>query len=315
MHSFSFESPYMLFLLILIPLIYLIYYLSKNKTTEKAIKFSRLELIKQAAEKKLDYKKLALLILYGVAVLAGVLSLAKPTLITEIPVKSTKLMMVFDVSISMEATDLKPDRLTVAKNTAITFIKKLPKGVKVGLEYFYGNAYIPVEPTIEKQKVIDSLATLDAANLFPGTAIGTALQGAVSSLTIAKKINNNAIIVLLTDGETNQGLDPLDAANLAKNAGIKVFTIGIGSREGAFVRGQILSSLDEPTLMEIARITNGRYYRAESQKQLASIYKQLHSTTFVLEKQKIALQEYFTGVFLFIFLVITYLNFYIFRVI
>ncbi len=247
------------------------------------------------------------------AVITGVLAVARPYAALEVPVHPVKLMMVFDTSISMEAADMTPNRLVSARDTAVEFIKKLPKGVRAGVEYFYGSSYVAVSPTDDHEKIISSLSTLELNDLYPGTAIGSAIDASINTLTIDRAENDKLIVILLTDGESNQGILPLGAARIAKHEQIKIFTIGIGSKEGAYVRGGYLAALDEGTLIEIANITGGKYFRATSKSDFRNIYKELRADAFSTEKKKTELTALFSGVSLLLFLAVVYFGISVFR--
>ncbi len=313
MYGFGFEWPWALILLLVLPLFY---YLERYFSVQKRIKgakFSRIELLEKAVARTVDYKRRTFMVLFVLAVITGVFSAARPHVSIEIPVNPVKLMLVFDTSISMEATDIEPNRLSAARDTAIEFIKKVPGDIRIGLEYFYGSAYVAISPTKEHEKLTSSLAELTQEDLYPGTAIGSAINAAVNTLSVNRTENNRLVIILLTDGESNQGMFPLSAAKIARSENIKIFTIGMGSREGAFVRGGYLAALDEGTLMEIANITGGKYFRAESKTDFRNIYKELRSSAFSLEKQKLEITAVLSGISLLLFLLVVYLGISVFR--
>ncbi len=313
MYGFGFEWPWALVLILVLPLFaYYERYFSVQKRV-KAAKFSRIELLEKAVSETTDYKRKTFVILFVMAVLTGVMASARPYVSIEVPVSPVKLMLAFDTSISMEAADMEPNRLIAARDTAVEFIKKAPDSIRIGLEYFYGSSYVAVAPTEDRHKVISSLSKLEITDLYPGTAIGSAIDAAVNTLSIDRQENNTLVIILLTDGESNQGLLPLSAAKIAKNEKIKIFTIGIGSHEGAFVRGGYLVTLDEGTLMEIANITGGKYFRAKSKNDFRSIYKELRTSAFSLEKRKCEITAVLSGISLFLFLLVVYLGISVFR--
>lgn len=312
MSGLNFEWPWMLILLVILPIWWILF--NSSKKNIPAIKFSRLAMLEKAAQNKPDYKRFMVTVLFIIATVSGIFALARPQMISLIPVNPTKVMLLLDISISMEAKDMNPNRLTVAKETAIDFIRRLPKGVKSGLGFFYGSAYIPVEPTLDRDDIIQSLSELSTENLLPGTAIGTAIDAAEKSLELKKDKKSDLSIILLTDGESNQGIPTDVAARKARKMGIKIFTIGIGSREGAIVNGGILSSLDEGALMEIANITNAKFFRAESRKELKDIYKQLNLSAISLEKRKLEITFLFSGLSLLCFLIVSFLNLTILRI-
>lgn len=313
MYSFGFEWSWALILLLIIPLFRYFEKQFSRKNHIKGAKFSRLELLERAAQETVDHKKKYFSILFVLAVITGVFAVARPVITTEVPVNPVKLMLVFDTSISMEATDMQPNRLAVARDTAVEFIKKMPKSVRVGLEYFYGSSYVAISPTLEKEKLISSLSNLSLEDLYAGTAIGSAVDAATAVLSIDRTDNNKLVIILLTDGESNQGIHPLSAARMAKREGVKVFTIGVGSQSGAVVRGGYLAALDEGTLMEIANITDGKYFRAKTKNDFRKIYKELRTSAFSLERQTVEITVLFSAISLLLFLFTVYFGISVFR--
>lgn len=313
MYGFGFEWPWALVLFLILPLFY---YLERYFTIQKRVKgakFSRIELLEQAVEETVDYKRKRFVVLFILAVITGIMATSKPYVSMEIPVNPVKLMLVFDSSISMEAGDMQPNRLMAARDTAVEFIKKAPNSIRIGLEYFYGSSYIAISPTEDHGKVVASLSNLTIKDLYPGTAIGSAIDAAINTLTAYESKNNRLVIILLTDGESNQGIHPISAAKIAKSEKVKIFTIGIGSQEGAMVRGGYLAALDEGTLMEIANITGGKYFRAKTKNDFRNIYKELRTSAFSLEKQKIELTPVFSGISLILFLFVVYFGVSVFR--
>ena len=252
-----------------------------------------------------------------------IIALARPQAETLVPSAEGVIILAIDVSGSMIATDLNPNRLEAAKSAARAFVEKQPDTVQVAIVSFSDNAFVVQPPTDDKNALISAINRL---NWQRGTAIG---RGLVTSLeAIAEKsgkggeINlqdlqnggassaepqptpmpqgqyQNAIVVLLTDGENNQWPEPLDIAQIAKDRGIRVYTVGIGSEEGAVVRIQgraIRTRLDEQTLRTIADMTDGEYYNAQTESDLVKVYENL-STNLVLKTDKTEITAYFTGV-------------------
>ncbi|MBS1571149.1 MAG: VWA domain-containing protein [Bacteroidetes bacterium] len=200
--------------------------------------------------------------------------------------KGIDIILAVDVSLSMLAKDLEPDRLTALKNIAKRFVDQRQSD-RIGLVTYSGEAFPKVPLTTDHQVVIDELENLNPFELNPGTAIGEGLAVAVNHLKKAK--SKSKIIILMTDGENNieNAIPPQVAAELAKSNGIKVYTIGIGTngyalfptRTDAF--GDIIFTeqevrINEPSLKEIAETTGGKYYRATSNKSLENIYEQIN---------------------------------------
>ena len=200
------------------------------------------------------------------------------------------IIIALDVSMSMYATDFEPNRLEAAKEVAISFINGR-NGDKIGLVQYAGEAFTSCPPTLDYPILIEQLNKADGIEMEPGTAIGTGLGTSVVQL------RNNAlkskVIILLTDGSNNSGdISPEEAALLAKEKGICVYTIGIGSNWMASTpvmtpTGMIYQNMpveiDEQTLTQIATTTGGMYFRAEDKKGLEDIYKEIE----LMEKRKI----------------------------
>ena len=200
------------------------------------------------------------------------------------------IIIALDVSMSMYATDFEPNRLEAAKEVATSFINGR-NGDKIGLVQYAGEAFTSCPPTLDYPILIEQLNKADGIEMEPGTAIGTGLGTSVVQL------RNNAlkskVIILLTDGSNNSGdISPEEAALLAKEKGICVYTIGIGSNGMASTpvmtpTGMIYQNMpveiDEQTLTQIATTTGGMYFRAEDKKGLEDIYEEIE----LMEKRKI----------------------------
>lgn len=200
------------------------------------------------------------------------------------------IIIAMDVSMSMYATDFKPNRLEVAKNVATDFINGR-QGDKIGLVQYAGEAFTSCPPTLDYPILIEQLSKADGLDMEPGTAIGTGLGTAVVQLRDQKL--KSKVIILLTDGSNNAGdISPLDAAILAKEKQVCVYTIGIGTNGIAptpvltstgIVYENLPVEIDEQTLTQIAITTGGMYFRATDENGLRAIYKEIAQ----LEKRKI----------------------------
>lgn len=219
--------------------------------------------------------------------------------------KGIDIMLSVDVSYSMLARDLEPDRITALKNIAIKFIEKRP-GDRIGLVTYAGEGFTKVPVTYDHAVVTDELKNLNLLELREGTAIGEGLSVAVSHLRHSKA--KSKIIILMTDGvNTIENAMPAQVgAQLAKSNGIKVYTIGIGTNGyalmpthhdifGDLVFTETEVKIDEPTLKEIAQTTDGKYFRATSNQSLEEVYNEINQ----LEKSELKTtklynyQEYF----------------------
>jgi Ca-activated chloride channel family protein len=225
-----------------------------------------------------------------------IFALARPqTVNVSSKTKTTKgvdIVMAIDVSASMLAKDLKPNRLEALKNVAADFIKGRPND-RIGLVEYAGESYTKTPVTSDKSVVLQSLKDIKYNSIITGgTAIGMGLATAVNRIKDSRV--KSKIIILLTDGVNNAGfIDPQTASELALEYGIKTYTIGLGTngmalspvalRNGVFQYGRIQVEIDEKLLKEIAEVTGGKYFRATNNRKLKEIYKEIDA----LEKTEV----------------------------
>ena len=238
-------------------------------------------------------------ILFGLRILAMALiitALARPqTVDVSSKTKTTRgvdIVMAIDVSASMLAKDLKPNRLEALKNVAADFIKGRPND-RIGLVEYAGESYTKTPITSDKSIVLQSLKDIKYNTVITGgTAIGMGLATAVNRIKDSKA--KSKIIILLTDGVNNAGfIDPQTASELAVEYGVKTYTIGLGTngmalspiaiRNGVFQYGRTQVEIDEKLLKEIAEVTGGKYFRATNNRKLKEIYKEIDA----LEKTEV----------------------------
>ena len=276
----SFIYPEALCLLILVPLYVLFHFYFERKRNKDIIAFGNLEILSESISKSKysNFLKHIPLILKSLILMFLILALSRPMSTIYVPMRDTKILLLMDTSISMEANDIEPDRITAAKNAAKKFILDLPKGIKLGLGLFSGNVKMLVSPTLNKSQALTILDKLSARKLEPGTAIGDAILSGIEVLAQNKKNNFEKIIILITDGEANIGIDPVFAAAQAKVNNITIHSIGIGNPLGTIIRGGILTRLDEFTLREITSITGGYYFNAQNFQDMNKIYKKIKKT-------------------------------------
>lgn len=282
----SFIWPQALYLLFIIPVYIFLHFYFERKKGKDIIPFGNLEVLTEAIlkTKKIDLLQNAPLVLKTVLVCLLIFALARPVSTIQVPMRDTKIMLLMDISISMEATDIEPDRITAAREAAKQFISDLPRGIQVGVAFFSSNVKVLLNPTLDKYKAIKILNKLNAKMLEPGTAIGDAILAGTEAVTTddiptaKEKIKNNRMLVLVTDGEANIGNDPVFSAAHAKVSNITIQTIGIGNPLGTIIRGGILTRLDEFTLREIAELTEGYYFNAQNLEELKKIYKKIKKT-------------------------------------
>ena len=289
----DFTQNEFLWLLLLVPVLVLWYVIKLKKQTAQ-LSISSV----QGFQKSSIWSTLKHL-LFGLRMLAVtlvVLALARPqTVDVSSKTKTTRgidIVMAIDVSASMLAKDLKPNRLEALKNVAGDFIKGRPND-RIGLVEYAGESYTKTPITSDKGIVLQSLKTIKYNTVITGgTAIGMGLATAVNRIKDSKA--KSKIIILLTDGVNNAGfIDPQTASELAVEYGIKTYTIGLGTngmalspiaiRNGVFQYGKIQVEIDEELLKEIAEVTGGRYFRATNNRKLKEIYKEIDA----LEKTEV----------------------------
>jgi len=211
--------------------------------------------------------------------------------------KGVDIMLSIDVSLSMLAKDLTPDRITALKDIAIKFVQKRPND-RIGVVAYAAEAFTKVPVTSDHQVVIDEIKNLNSAGLEPGTAIGEGLSVAVNHLIKSKA--KSKVVILMTDGVSNiqNAIPPQLAAELAKNNNIKVYSIGIGTNGYALmptsqdIFGDLIFTetevtIDENTLREIAQTTGGKYFRATSNSSLEEVYDEINQ----LEKSDVKVSK------------------------
>jgi Ca-activated chloride channel family protein len=236
-------------------------------------------------------------LLFVLALAALCFALSRPHRATLVASERATVILVVDVSGSMQAKDVKPTRLGAAQQAVRSFLEKVPKGIRVALIAFSGEPQVATPPTTDLDLVRTSVDTLDLFGGFGGTAIGDAIASAVElagptprgAQTIAyyaaPASSSPVTILFLSDGQQTRGvLQPLDGAQRARAAGIPIYTVALGTPEGVLDRGfgrfsgrQIPVPPDPETLADIARLTGGQFFEARSARALSSAYSNLGS--------------------------------------
>ncbi|MCL6267376.1 vWA domain-containing protein [Flagellimonas myxillae] len=297
--NIEFANPQFFWLLLVLP-VALLWYLFKHREEVASLKISS---IKGFTIGSLASKLRPVLIALRLLALASIITaLARPQ-IEDISTrtKTTKgidIVMAIDVSSSMLARDLKPNRLTALREVAGEFIKKRPND-RIGLVGYAGESYTKTPITSDKTIVLNALREISYGDLEDGTAIGMGLATSVNRLKESKAISK--VIILLTDGVNNSGfIEPQTAADLAAEFGIKTYTIGLGTngnalspvsynRDGTFRYGMRQVEIDEALLKEIAKVTGGEYFRATDNEKLEEIYDEINK----LEKTEVEEFKYY----------------------
>ena len=252
------------------------------------------------------------------------LGMTRPEMPVSLPRIEGTVILAFDVSNSMLADDLEPTRLEAAKAAARTFVENQPNTIQIGVVAF-GNGGLVVQPPTDIQA--DVLATIDRLSPQGGTSLGqgiftslNAIAGepiAIDEAAFAEGVPpedlppidigdySSAVIVLLTDGENTGPPEPLTVAQLAAEAGVRIYPVGIGSDEGAILEidgFNVVTQLNEPALQEIASLTNGSYYHAEDEESLQEIYKNI-DLQMTIKGEKMEITSILAGIGSFFFLI------------
>jgi len=273
----GFQLPLLLLLLLLIPLLSWLYWRRVRLGQASAhVLYPNLAQFAHIAEP--PWKRHLSAGLYGLALVLAIVALARPQATIPTPDNLAAVMVTIDISRSMRAQDIEPDRFTAAKREAQNFVRALPDGIKVGLVSFAGYATLEVPLTTDRQRIIDQIELLQMAR---GTAIGDGLLESLRAFPVDE--NNKPLgpstVVLLSDGRNNRGADPLEITPFAKDMGVVVHTIGLGRRsdssDASAQWGGFWMQFDEETLRAIAESTGGQYYAAESAEALRQAYRDL----------------------------------------
>lgn len=293
-----FENSGMLYLLFLIvPMV--IYYLFKLRDGKATLQISTIEGLQNAPRTIKQYLRHLPVVLRVLAFALLVVALARPQSVSNSQTVTTEgidIVMALDVSSSMLARDFNPDRISAAKEIASQFILDR-KGDRMGIVVFAGESYTQVPLTTDKPTLVNLMSQIESGTIDDGTAIGNGLATAVSRLKDSEA--KSKVIILLTDGVNNMGqIAPATAAEIAKTYGIKLYTIGVGTRGtapypaidawGNMVFMDAKVEIDDEMLTEIAELTGGKYFRATDNDKLKAIYDEINQ----LEKSKVEVENF-----------------------
>lgn len=322
----SFIWPTLLLMLLLVPLLVLLYLQMQGRRRKLAERYGSLGLVHDAKGSGMGIRRHipALIFLAGIAVL--LFSLARPQATLNVPRIEGTVMLTFDVSGSMAATDFEPTRMEAAKAAARQFVENQPSGVSIGVVVFSDGGISVQPPTDNREETFDTINRLVPRR---GTSVGNGILVALNTIAVDAgdppilTTDNfatdpavtpvpapqgwypSAVIVLLTDGENNQEPDPLMAADLAADLGVRVYTVGIGSPEGTTIEVDgftVHTRLDEQILQYIAVSTGGVYYNAADEEQLRRIYDDLEPKLSI-KPEDIEMTSVFAGLGMLVFLI------------
>jgi Ca-activated chloride channel family protein len=327
----SFLWPEFLYLAALLPVLVGLYVLALRRKKRLALRYASLSMVRDALGVRQRVRRHIPPILFLIGIALMIVAMARPVATVTLPTQHELVILAIDVSGSMRAVDVKPTRLAAAQEAARAFINDQPSNVKIGLVSFAGTAAVVQPPTENRD---DLLAAIDRFQLQRATAIGSGLLVALKSIfpdvefdlrssnprpkpdangqsldDLAKAPKKtppkpvppgsytSAAIILLTDGQTTTGPDPIEAAKMAAERGVRVYTVGVGTVEGEVIGWEGWSmrvKLDEDSLKKIANVTRGEYYYAGNAKDLKQIYKGM-SSKMVMQKQQTEVSALFVA--------------------
>lgn len=298
--EFEFVHKEAFWLFLIIPIL-IIWYLYKETHNDKEVNISDLNNFGKDGFSWIRFLKYLNFFVVLFAISSIILALAKPQSPKDVEeykkksIEGIDVVLAIDVSGSMLAEDFKPTRLESAKETALNFIDQRPND-RIGLIVYEGEAYTQAPLTTDHQLLHDLFEQIESGKVQPGTAIGEGLITAINRLRDSDA--KSKVVILLTDGVNNSGdIDPLTAAQIAKEFGIRVYTIGVGKNGMAPISVQTIFGkqtqymeveIDEELLNQIASLTDGKYYRARNEKELNYIYDEIDK----LEKSKVKVLEF-----------------------
>lgn len=284
----TFQWPSMLLGLLLLPVLAALYVWVLRRPPKHVVRYTQVAVLALAARNARTWRRHMPAAFVGLAMLAVIITLARPVAPMPVPSNQNTVILSIDVSRSMLADDMPPNRMEAAKTAAEEFVESLPRGLKVGLVTFSSYAQLIVPATADRARVIEAIRLLTTEY---ATAIGDGLLEAVYALPGRERPNDlmstppppkppviPGTIVLLSDGQSNRGAVPQDAARIARDQQAKVYTVGIGTPEGTFLNlggRSIWVRLDEETLREMSEIAGGSYYHARSVMELRQVYRRL----------------------------------------
>lgn len=309
----------MLCTFVFVPLIVVGYLRLHRKRQQATLDLGPLGLIQDSSGFAISKRRHIPVVFYFFGLTLLIMGLARPELFVELPRVEGTVILVFDVSNSMTAEDLEPTRIDAAKAAARTFVENQPSTIRIGVVAF-SNGGLVVQPPTDDQTAV--LATIDRLSAQGATSLGQGIFSALNAIAgealpidpaaieegrATLDIGNypSAVILLLTDGENTESPDPLEIAQLAAEAGVRIYPVGIGSAEGAVLQidgFNILTQLNEAGLQDIASLTNGAYYHAEDEETLQEIYENV-DLKLAVSGEKMEVTAIFAGLSVLFFLI------------
>ena len=314
----TFMWPTLLWLLLLVPLLVAVYVWLLRRKKKASLRFASLSIVREAMDAGPSFRRHVPPILFLLAIAMMLLAASRPFAVVTLPMTQETIMLAMDVSGSMRATDVLPNRMVAAQNAAKAFLTELPRNIKVGIVAFAGSAQVAQIPTLNRE---DLVSAIDRFQMQRGTAIGNGIVLSLATLfpdagidlaqlqygqrqrgisidekpkekkeftPVAPGSYSSAAIILLTDGQRTTGVDSLEAAKLASERGVRVYTVGVGTTSGetiGFEGWSMRVKLDEETLKAIANKTQADYFYAGTAADLKKVYETLSSRLTVEKKE------------------------------
>lgn len=293
----SFLSPWRLLLLLVVAAVVVAYVVQARRRSTYTVRFTELDLLASVAPRRPGWRRHVSASLLALSLVALVVGFARPQAQVDVPAERATVVVALDVSLSMQAVDVSPTRLSAAQQAATAFVEALPARFNVGLVSFSGTAALVVPPTQDHAKVTQAVQDLTLDN---GTAIGEAVLtslGALKQLPGAPGLPAPpARIVLLSDGSNTVGRPVEQGVSAARDAGVPVSTIAFGTREGTvtIMRQTISVPVDRGALQALADDTGGKAYTAESATALSGVYSDIGSQVGTTQERR-EVTSRFTG--------------------
>jgi Ca-activated chloride channel family protein len=314
----TFMWPTLLWLLLAVPLLVAVYMWLLRRKKKASLRFASLSIVREAMDAGPSFRRHIPPILFLLAITMMLLAASRPFAVVTLPMQQETIMLAMDVSGSMRATDVLPTRMVAAQNAAKAFLAELPRNIKVGIVAFAGSAQVAQIPTLNRE---DLVSAIDRFQLQRGTAIGNGIVMSLATISpdagidltqlqygqrqrgvaidekpkekkeftpVAPGSYSSAAIILLSDGQRTTGVDSLEAAKMASERGVRVYTVGVGTTNGetiGFEGWSMRVKLDEETLKAIASKTQADYFYAGTAADLKKVYETLSSRLTVEKKE------------------------------
>jgi Ca-activated chloride channel family protein len=326
----TFLWPLVLVALLIVPLAVWTYLWMLRRSRAQAARYPSLGIVREAMGARPSFRRHVPPLLFLASLALMLMAAARPAAIISLPSQRATVLLTMDVSGSMRARDVEPSRFEAAKTAAKAFIDDKPRDIRIGVVAFAGTAFLVQPPTPSKD---DLSAAIDRFELQRGTATGSGILVAMQTLFPDQEFevaqpswwreepNNGAalgeaaapkkpkpapvppgsykqgLIIVMTDGATTAGPDPIEVARIAADYGVRVFTVGFGSTEGeviGFGGWRARAQLDEESLKSVADMTKGQYFRATTSEELKNIYRGLNRQ-LITERRETEITAYFAA--------------------